>query len=216
MRREKTRLPPMRQREAEMRRLSLYLRHSPTMGDCVGPERWRDDQACKQSGATQSGTNGSASGKVAIDQRKLPQVLSFVANFLASFVAATAFLLLLSRLLLPSWQFIPSVYLTPLQLPDLTPNPGLWWYFFVEMFDAFRSFFLGVFWLHMLAYSWPLCIRLRKQPLAATVLMMGIISILEPYASIGAAATWLSSLCLLGHAFERKSVVTAEDMCVLI
>lgn len=32
-----------------------------------------------------------------------------------------------------------------LTLPDLTPNPGLWWYFFTEMFDHFRLFFLMVF-----------------------------------------------------------------------
>ena len=32
-----------------------------------------------------------------------------------------------------------------LTLPDLTPNPGLWWYFFTEMFDHFRAFFLMVF-----------------------------------------------------------------------
>lgn len=30
-------------------------------------------------------------------------------------------------------------------LPDLTPNTGLWWYFFTEMFDHFRPFFLMVF-----------------------------------------------------------------------
>ena len=30
-------------------------------------------------------------------------------------------------------------------LPDLTPNPGLWWYFFTEMFDHFRPFYLMVF-----------------------------------------------------------------------
>lgn len=30
-------------------------------------------------------------------------------------------------------------------LPDLTPNPGLWWYFFTEMFDHFRPFYLVVF-----------------------------------------------------------------------
>ena len=34
---------------------------------------------------------------------------------------------------------------TRLTLPDLTPNPGLWWYFFTEMFDHFRPFFLMVF-----------------------------------------------------------------------
>ena len=32
-----------------------------------------------------------------------------------------------------------------LSLPDLTPNPGLWWYFFTEMFDHFRPFFLAAF-----------------------------------------------------------------------
>jgi len=30
-------------------------------------------------------------------------------------------------------------------LPDLTPNPGLWWYFFTEMFEHFRPFYLVVF-----------------------------------------------------------------------
>jgi hypothetical protein len=32
-----------------------------------------------------------------------------------------------------------------LLLPDLTPNSGLWWYFFTEMFDHFRPFFLVAF-----------------------------------------------------------------------
>ena len=36
-------------------------------------------------------------------------------------------------------------YRDSLTLPDLTPNPGLWWYFFTEMFDHFRPFFLMVF-----------------------------------------------------------------------
>jgi GPI transamidase subunit PIG-U len=38
-------------------------------------------------------------------------------------------------------------YLTQfrLLLPDLTPNPGLWWYFMTEMFDHFRPFFLMAF-----------------------------------------------------------------------
>src|SRR6266576_2037565 len=38
--------------------------------------------------------------------------------------------------------FLPFTSFT---LPDLTPNPGLWWYFFTEMFDHFRPFFLMVF-----------------------------------------------------------------------
>lgn len=40
-----------------------------------------------------------------------------------------------------------SVYLRSfrLTLPELNPNPGLWWYYFTEMFDHFRPFFLMTF-----------------------------------------------------------------------
>ena len=53
-----------------------------------------------------------------------------------------------------------------LTLPDLTPNTGLWWYFFTEMFDHFRPFFLVVFSVSscarkpfVLAYSYFLSLR---------------------------------------------------------
>lgn len=143
--------------------------------------------------------------KIVHDKWLIPSPYPFAAVFVSTFVLTTAFLLGLSRLFLPSWSFLDSVYMTPLTLPDLTPNPGLWWYFFIEMFDAFREFFLGVFWLHMLSYSIPLCFRLRKQPLAAVVIMMGIVAVFQPYANVGDVGTWLSSLCLLGHVFDLCS-----------
>lgn len=155
----------------------------------------------------------SPSGKIATDQRQHQIPISFAIRFITSFFAAVGLLLALSRLLLPSWQFIPSVYLTPLTLPDLTPNPGLWWYFFIEMFDAFRSFFLGVFWLHMLSYSVPFCLRFRRQPLAAVVLMMGVVAVFEPYACAGDAGAWVSCLCLLGHVFECMSPTPNYSIC---
>ncbi|KXL43411.1 hypothetical protein M433DRAFT_92039 [Acidomyces richmondensis BFW] len=130
----------------------------------------------------------------------------FSLNLVTTFMTVIALLLGLSRLLLPSWRFIPSVYLTTMALPDLTPNPGLWWYFFIEMFDAFREFFLGVFWLHMLSYSVPFCLRFQKQPLAAVILMMGVVAVFQPYANVGDAGTWLSCLALLSHIFELSSI----------
>lgn len=60
-----------------------------------------------------------------------------------------------------SWEFLASTYGFQLLLPDLTPNVGLWWYFFIEMFDSFRQFFLGVFWLHLGGYVAGLSIRIR-------------------------------------------------------
>ncbi|TKA70791.1 hypothetical protein B0A55_06905 [Friedmanniomyces simplex] len=170
------------------------------------------DRVCVQSaekGQT-SETDGaiadSTKTNVAVDLRSQPQPLQFGLRFVATFICAEAFLFGFSRLILPSWRFIPSIYMTLLELPDLTPNAGLWWYFFIEMFDAFRSFFLGVFWLHMLSYSVPFCLRFQRQPLAAVVLMMGIIAVFEPYANAGDAGAWLSCLCLLGHLFELTSL----------
>ncbi|KAI7280013.1 GPI transamidase-like protein component PIG-U [Hortaea werneckii] len=162
------------------------------------------DRLCLK--ATSEGGESDAQGKAtALDQRNQPSALAFGLRLFGAFAVSVAFLFGLSRFLLPSWSFIPSVYLTPLTLPDLTPNPGLWWYFFIEMFDAFRSFFLGLFWLHMLSYSVPFCLRFRKQPLAAVVFMMGTIAIFEPYADIADEGAWLSSLTLLSHTFELAS-----------
>ncbi|KAK6614389.1 GPI transamidase subunit PIG-U [Botrytis cinerea] len=74
-------------------------------------------------------------------------------------------LLHMSYIITGSWEFLSSTYGVQLLLPDLTPNVGLWWYFFIEMFDSFRSFFLGVFWLHLSSYVGGLTIRVRRQPL---------------------------------------------------
>ncbi|KAG0645677.1 Phosphatidylinositol glycan anchor biosynthesis class U [Hyphodiscus hymeniophilus] len=52
-------------------------------------------------------------------------------------------LLQMSSVITGSWEFLESTYGIQLLLPDLTPNVGLWWYFFIEMFDSFRNFFLG-------------------------------------------------------------------------
>ncbi|KAF2483893.1 GPI transamidase subunit PIG-U [Neohortaea acidophila] len=165
------------------------------------------DRVCLQriSSSSQNAKPTTSKANVTIDQHRFPSALQFAFSMLTTYASTTALLLALSRLLLPSWTFIPSVYLTPLQLPDLTPNTGLWWYFFTEMFEPFRNFFLGVFWLHMFSYSIPLSLRLRKQPLASVVLMWGICCVLEPYAHIGAVGGAGSLLCCVGHVFELST-----------
>lgn len=100
-----------------------------------------------------------------------------------------------------SWEFLSSTYGNHLMLTDLTPNTGVWWYFFIEMFDSFRDFFLGVFWLHMASYVTGLTIRFRKQPLFAIVSLLGIFAIFKPYPSISDAAIFLSVLPLYRHVF---------------
>jgi hypothetical protein len=51
-------------------------------------------------------------------------------------------------------------------VPDYTPNIGIFWYFFTEMFDHFRSLFVWTFQMHVLIlYLFPFTIRLRYCPL---------------------------------------------------
>lgn len=90
------------------------------------------------------------------------QPARFYISYTTGLFTAVGSLLVLSYLITGgSWEFISSTYGTQLMLSDLTPNMGLWWYFFIEMFDSFRDFFLGVFWLHMASYTGGLTIRIR-------------------------------------------------------
>ena len=103
-----------------------------------------------------------------------------------------------------SWQFVSSTYGVQLLLPDLTPNVGLWWYFFIEMFDSFREFFLGVFWLHLGSYVGGLSFRVRRQPLFVITSMLGIFAIFKPYPSISDISLYFAVLPLYRHVFPRK------------
>ncbi|KAH8906019.1 PIG-U-domain-containing protein [Coniochaeta sp. PMI_546] len=107
----------------------------------------------------------------------------------------------MSYLLTGSWEFLFSTYGVQLTLSDLTPNVGLWWYFFIEMFDSFRSFFLAVFWLHLSSYVGGLCVRIRTQPLVVLTLLLGVFAIFKPYPSIADMSLFLAMVPLYRHVF---------------
>ncbi|KAI2622474.1 PIG-U-domain-containing protein [Hypoxylon sp. NC1633] len=123
-------------------------------------------------------------------------------------------LLLGSYLLTGSWEFLASTYGIQLTLTDLTPNVGLWWYFFVEMFDSFRAFFLAVFWLHLSCYVGGLSIRIRPQPLAVLTILLGIFAIFKPYPSIADTNLFLAMLPLFRYVFPlmRYTFVAASTV----
>jgi len=124
-------------------------------------------------------------------------------------------LLHMSSLITGSWEFVSSTYGVQLLLPDLTPNVGLWWYFFIEMFDSFRNFFLGVFWLHLSSYVGGLTIRLRRQPLFVLTILLGIFAIFKPYPSISDTSLFLAMLPLYRHIFPLMRYTFVESSIVL-
>lgn len=83
-------------------------------------------------------------------------------------------------------------------LPSLTPSLSLWWYFFIEMFDHFRSFYLLVFNAHLFLWTAPICIRFRHDPFVAFVLLLGVQALFKPYPTLGDVGLWLTfTLCLV-------------------
>ncbi|CRK33938.1 hypothetical protein BN1708_006205 [Verticillium longisporum] len=145
--------------------------------------------------------------------RRIASPVQFAATHAAVAGATLLALLGLSALLTGgSWAFLGSTYGVQLTLSDLTPNVGLWWYFFVEMFDSFRAFFLAVFWLHLASYVGGLSVRLRAQPLAALTLLLGVLAIFKPYPSLADASLFAAAVPLYRHVFPlmRYPFVTAS------
>ena len=62
-----------------------------------------------------------------------------------------------------SWTFAVSTIGFILAVPELTPNMGLFWYFFTEMFEHFRIFFVSTFQINCFIYVYPLAARLKDQ-----------------------------------------------------
>ena len=145
---------------------------------------------------------------------KTPPSASFsTVTYVSVFSASIAWFLYLSKVLTGgSWEYLASTYGVHLLLPDLTPNVGLWWYFFIEMFDSFREFFLGVFWLHLGSYVGALCIRLRAQPLFVITTLLGIFAIFKPYPSVSDTSLYFAMLPLYRHIFPCESCRIVRNM----
>ncbi|CAI9093951.1 OLC1v1029571C1 [Oldenlandia corymbosa var. corymbosa] len=83
-----------------------------------------------------------------------------------------------------------------LTVKDLSPNIGVQWYLFAEVFEFFRDFFLLVCHANILFMILPLAIRLYNRPCFLAFVYMAISSILKSYPSVGDSALYLSLLAL--------------------
>lgn len=109
-----------------------------------------------------------------------------------------------------SWDWVRASWGASLTLPDLTPNPGLWWYFFTEMFDHFRPFFLMVFSVHLVIYILPICIKFQHDPLYAAFLLVGVLGTFKAYLTLADPGLFLSMMSLFPevHGYLRHPIVT--------
>ncbi|KAI0345984.1 PIG-U-domain-containing protein [Trametopsis cervina] len=144
----------------------------------------------------------------ALDRKTLSkQILPLVGQY----VAYTSVLALASTLVCSGGLgWIEKTWGASVLLPDLTPNPGLWWYFFTEMFDHFRPFFLMVFSAHLLIYVVPICIKFQHDILYATFLLCGVLATFKPYPTLSDPGLFLSMWILFPETYPylRHTIVT--------
>ncbi|EGW32160.1 uncharacterized protein SPAPADRAFT_61244 [Spathaspora passalidarum NRRL Y-27907] len=120
----------------------------------------------------------------------------------AIYFAAVALLIMSSFTCTSSWNFLDQCYLTNILLKKITPNVGLWWYIFTEMFDFFTPFYLGLFNIYTLVYVIPITIRLFQfrsnkklgDSFLAIVLVYIWLSFTKSYPTIGDLGFGLSIL----------------------
>ncbi|KAL2090632.1 hypothetical protein ACEWY4_012895 [Coilia grayii] len=131
-----------------------------------------------------------------------PSFWLFTSQYAFMYFGSLAVIVCLSFFLLSSWDFIPSVYGFILSVPDLTPNIGLFWYFFAEMFEHFRLFFICVFQINVFFYSIPLSIKLKDHPVFLMFMQIAIISIFKSYPTVGDIALYMAFLPVWNHLYR--------------
>ncbi|KAK9198574.1 hypothetical protein WN944_013760 [Citrus x changshan-huyou] len=105
-------------------------------------------------------------------------------------------------------EMFKSTYGFILTVEDLSPNIGVLWYFFAEVFEFFRNFFLIVFHMNILVMILPLAIRLNHRPCFLAFVYIAISSMLKSYPSVSSRLSaqiyilaWSGILNIVFHAY---------------
>lgn len=104
------------------------------------------------------------------------------------------------------------VYGTRLTFASVSPNMGLWWYFFIEMFEEFIPFFKAVFNLFSMGMIVPITLRFHDKtyvhPLHCWIVCLGWMILTKPYPTLGEVGIFLSMIPL----FDMQGVSILKYM----
>ncbi|ABN66770.2 predicted protein [Scheffersomyces stipitis CBS 6054] len=120
----------------------------------------------------------------------------------AIFLTTSGLLFLCSFAVTASFDFLSSVYGTVIMFDKISPNVGLWWYLFTEMFQFFTPLYVGIFNIFSGVFILPLTLRLFEfkdiapagDSFLAVVLSIVWISFTKSYPTVGDLAFGLSLL----------------------
>ncbi|GMJ05574.1 hypothetical protein like AT1G63110 [Hibiscus trionum] len=134
--------------------------------------------------------------KGVLNQSKLPPGFSWrpIIHFAFWALVWSVYVLVLCGISLKQfgglWEMFKSTYGFILTVEDLSPNIGVLWYFFAEVFEFFRNFFLIVFHVNILFIILPLAIRLHHRPCYLAFVYVAVCSMLKSYPSVGDSALY--------------------------
>uniref|UniRef100_A0A914YFE6 Phosphatidylinositol glycan anchor biosynthesis class U protein n=1 Tax=Panagrolaimus superbus TaxID=310955 RepID=A0A914YFE6_9BILA len=89
-------------------------------------------------------------------------------------------------------KFLPDTFGFFWNVLDLSPNVGVFWYFFVFIFDQYRQFFQWTFQLTAILPAIPLAMTLKKEPAVLVFACLGHVAVLSSYPSYAEAAILLA------------------------
>ncbi|KAK9370798.1 GPI transamidase subunit PIG-U [Lipomyces kononenkoae] len=137
------------------------------------------------------------------------------AMYLLLYVALSAGLAAIGYFMTGSMQYLSATYGSLLFFEDLTPNMGLWWYFFMEMFDFFRPLFTYIFHLYSLIYVLPITFRLHNYPLIAITCIVGITTLSKSYPELGDLGVYVSLLTLSRFIFANVRYILVATLVII-
>ncbi|CAG4965027.1 unnamed protein product [Colias eurytheme] len=119
------------------------------------------------------------------------------------FVVCWGFLIFISAFIMDgSYSYVYNTYGFILNVPDLKPNIGLFWYFFTEMFEHFRLLFVCAFQINaLILYVVPLTLRFKKEPVLLATVLIALSTIFRSYPCIGDVGFYLALLPMWKHLF---------------
>lgn len=146
-------------------------------------------------------------------------IISRLSNLLlplVTFIGSISILLWISYIIQNhDWSFLTSVYWNTITITDCTPQMGIFWYMFVEMFDHFSEFFTWVFQLLIFTIVVGLTIKFNRNPLYICLVISFIINVLQPYHNIGELGLLISILPMWSHLLKQTRMLFISSCCLL-
>jgi GPI-anchor transamidase subunit U len=110
-----------------------------------------------------------------------------------------------SFLIAKDWKFLDSTLGFIIYYRDLQPNIGLFWYFFTEMFEHFRTLFLYTFQINAtILYLFPLSLKLKHQPVMLATILTALTAIFRSYPCVGDIGFYMALLPLWKNCSKCK------------